>query len=197
MTTWCGCNAYNPDNLDIDGVRCTFTMPATPPVGAWWISCYSKAIIWAQVGIEYDGNLFYAVFNHGQMIDRSKPGGRQRLNPGDHVFEISVQAKNRWHYLIDNKAIGAYGMGAPTGYPGLIECLNEDGDGSTATFSNISMRRNGVWSPLPASTSVVADDGSGGGAITGVFGHLQDASLPAASVRIGGPANIGNATPLW
>lgn len=197
MTTYFGANCSDANGPN-DGVRCTITMPATPPTGAFWISEYSSAGVWGQVGIDFNGRPFFEAWKDGQLLNKPTSFGLRgkALSPGDHVFEMSLQAKTKWHFMVDGKSQGAWDLAAVDAPSSNIVACCENGDGSVpVTLSNILLRRNGVW--MPVSQGAAEAIGDGYNPTIGVYGHLQDSTLPPGAVRIGGPGNIGYGTPLW
>ena len=185
--------AYNGAYANVGqntGIRATWDSQGIAPPTPFWIAQTFPNQIWIQGGY-YPPGWFYQVWDRTRGLKLAGTTSNKAITPGVHTFEISAQGK-RWRVLIDGKSIGNYGVGASVG-SGDFLLTNEFSNGTErALFRDAAALINGVWVPAPVGSSYLS-----GLPALGIAGNLQDAALPAGTIRIGGTAGVVSDTLLW
>lgn len=199
MTVWSGAAAQVGSNT---GIRATLVIeqlhPANAP-GFPYISQSFQNNMWAQLAYDPPSGMW-----NWQVWDLSPyhfvTGGHGKVvTVGEHTLEIVLARKGLWEFIVDGgKPLASYSIGSAVGR-GDFELIAENGvpTDPAFTFKGASYRNSsGVWEPAAhANAFLIRDDISA--PWLGVAGADQDPTLPAGSVRIGGPQTVSGGVSLW
>ena len=207
---WVGASDSNSTDLSNSGVQSVIQVISTSVSSAclsFWISDDAASNIWGQVGYylctgSTTPTAFWQVWNLNTSTELAT--GVTSVSTGYHQFSMySATSSNTWAYTLDGSVFGTYNMGASvssSSYP--IQAFSEEGYVSSpysppeVQFSTaIQTMKSGSWYS-PQTGSEPFGCGSASQSCWGVAGNLQNSSIPADSIVVGGGTPLLNAGTL-
>jgi hypothetical protein len=196
-----GVQSTDRSALPNTGVRSVMQVITTQSSGslAFWVSDDLSNNYWGQVGYFVSrGGVpvsFYQVWNLNSSSVVFE--GSALTSAGFHTFSLYLKTGNTWDFAVDSLVIGSYDMRAgssSTSYP--VYAVSEEQSNVTFAFPSVAFApalqvlRNGTWGTVLSAASY--------GSVWGIQGTLQNSSLRAGDVVVGGNAEpIPAGTPLW
>ena len=207
---WVGAQASDSTALPNTGIQTTIQVISQQVTGCLssWVSEEASSSIWGQVGYYIcNGDTplaFYQVWSSGSVLLT----GTTSVSTGYHQFSMYVQSGDTWAYALDGTVFGTYSMGAgisSSTYP--VQAMSEEGyvsgpwtPAQVEFGTAMQVLESGAWSSVQTAFSYSSPYGCSSSSMScwGLQGHLQNSSIPADAIVVGGSAPpVAGGSPLW